>query len=261
MPSGKRLEWTEEMHRFCFENTHLPRRELAVLFNERFGTDHSHERIRGFCKRCGYMTSRGGTFVSGHRTWNKGMTGLHLSTRTEFPKGHMPHNWHPVGTELKMTPKANTLGYWKVKVGEPKEWRFKHLVIWEAEHGPVPDGHVVIFLDSNVDNFDLDNLVLVTRGELAIMNKLHGWSSVPLHERQTILLLARLQYVSGRLQRGETMESTENSLKSLCKARGMLYCTVCARIRTGWSVEAALNTPVETCRRPRDMRRRQRAEA
>jgi hypothetical protein len=120
----------------------------------------------------------------------------------------------------------------------------------------VPDGHVVIFLDSDVDNFALDNLVLVTRGELAIMNKLHGWSSVPLHERQTILLLARLQYVSGRLQRGESLDTAENSLRALCEERGMLYCTVAARIRSGWSVEAALNTPLETCRRPRALRRR-----
>ena len=244
------------MHRLCRDNSHLPRRDLAALFNETFGTDYSHDRIRGFCKRYRYMTSRAGTFVSGQRSWNKGLTGLRLSPGSEFKKGNMPHNWHPIGTELKMTPKTNSRGYWKVKIGEPKAWRFKHLLIWEAEHGPIPAGHVVIFLDSDVDNFALDNLELVTRGELAIMNHCYSWSEVPTAERMTVLLLARLQYVSGRLQRGESLDTAENSLRALCEERGLLYSTVTARVRSGWSVEAALNTPLETCRRPRALRRR-----
>jgi hypothetical protein len=64
------------------------------------------------------------------------------------------------------------------------------------------------------------------------------------------------EYVSGRLQRGESLDTAENSLRALCEERGLLYCTVAARIRSGWSVEAALNTPLETCRRPRKLRRR-----
>ncbi|MNC69024.1 hypothetical protein D3C75_1196760 [compost metagenome] len=51
-------------------------------------------------------------------------------------------------------------------------WRGKHLIVWELHCGrSVPKGHVVIFGDGDRRNFDPDNLILVTRGQLAIMNK------------------------------------------------------------------------------------------
>jgi hypothetical protein len=37
----------------------------------------------------------------------------------------------------------------------------------------VPKGYVVIFADGNIHNFDIDNLVLATKGEVALMNKLN----------------------------------------------------------------------------------------
>ncbi|MDR0639231.1 MAG: HNH endonuclease [Spirochaetaceae bacterium] len=51
-------------------------------------------------------------------------------------------------------------------------WKKKHIAIWEAANGPVPQGHVVIFADGNKSNFDLDNLLLVSRQEFMIMNHL-----------------------------------------------------------------------------------------
>jgi hypothetical protein len=52
-----------------------------------------------------------------------------------------------------------------------KNWRHKHITIWEAANGKVPRGHVVIFADGDKSNFALDNLILVSRGELVVMNR------------------------------------------------------------------------------------------
>jgi hypothetical protein len=52
-----------------------------------------------------------------------------------------------------------------------KNWRRKHAIIWEKAHGKIPPGHVVIFADGDRLNFDLDNLLLVSRGEHGVMNR------------------------------------------------------------------------------------------
>jgi len=44
-------------------------------------------------------------------------------------------------------------------------------VIYEKHFGKVPENYVVIFADGNNRNFDIDNLLLVTKNELLIMNK------------------------------------------------------------------------------------------
>ncbi|MHB8182844.1 MAG: HNH endonuclease signature motif containing protein, partial [Candidatus Desulforudaceae bacterium] len=76
----------------------------------------------------------------------------------------------PVGTE-----RVNADGYVDIKIQDgkaQKNWRGKHLLTWEEHHGrPVPPGHAVIFGDRNRRNFNPDNLILVSRKQLAIMNK------------------------------------------------------------------------------------------
>lgn len=58
-----------------------------------------------------------------------------------------------------------------VKVKGTKKWRLKHHVIWENEYGKIPDGHVLLFADQNPMNCTLDNLILVSRRQLAVINK------------------------------------------------------------------------------------------
>jgi hypothetical protein len=58
-----------------------------------------------------------------------------------------------------------------VKIANPDVWKVKKTIIWEAANGPIPKGYVVIFADRNKSNFDLDNLLLVSRKELMIMNR------------------------------------------------------------------------------------------
>jgi len=52
----------------------------------------------------------------------------------------------------------------------PHKWVQLHNHIWEQANGPIPKGHVLIFGDGDFLNTDLDNLILVTRKQLLILN-------------------------------------------------------------------------------------------
>jgi hypothetical protein len=68
------------------------------------------------------------------------------------------------GTEIKNN------GYTYVKIADPDVWKPKHRLIWEKANGPVPKGHVIMFADGNKSNFDLSNLLLVSKKALMTMN-------------------------------------------------------------------------------------------
>ncbi len=68
----------------------------------------------------------------------------------------------------------------------------KHNVIWEKENGAIPKGSVVIFLDSDVNNFDPSNMALATRAELLQMNR-NKYKQVPGELKPAVLALSRLE--------------------------------------------------------------------
>lgn len=102
---------------------------------------------------------------------------------TQFKKGERSgfaeKNWKPIGTVL-----ADPEGYLRVKIaerinGEPKGWDKEiwpllHHRTWEQHHGPVPPGHKVVFRDGKRTNCAVENLELVTDGELMRRNTIHN---------------------------------------------------------------------------------------
>ncbi len=144
-------------------------REITRRFNEKFGASRTEVAIQ--IQRCkyGFKTDARYYWQKGHTPWNKGKKGMSYEgmEATQFKPGNRPHTWVPVGSEV-----ITKDGYTKIKVAEPNKWRLKHRVIWEKHHGrPVPPGHAVIFGDGNRCNFDPDNLILVSRAQLAMLNK------------------------------------------------------------------------------------------
>lgn len=72
-----------------------------------------------------------------------------------------------------------------VKVGKgPGGWKQKAHIVYEREHGAVPDGYVVVCADRNEQNCSPDNLVAVSRSEMATINK-HG---LIYHDRESLEL-------------------------------------------------------------------------
>lgn len=150
--------------------------ELIDLFDERFKIRLSFNQIKSFIGNRKLNTGRTGCFEKGHVPFNKGLKGLQMGgVETQFKKGHLPHNHQPVGTERVRTPhpdRPTKDDYIDVKIAEPNKWRGKHLLIWEAHNGrPVPKGYAVIFGDGNNRNFEPNNLILVSRKQLAVLNK------------------------------------------------------------------------------------------
>lgn len=86
--------------------------------------------------------------------------GIANSVKGRFKKGRPSQNIRPVGSE-----RVNIDGYIEIKIAEPSKWRQKQRVVWEAEHGPVPDGYMVSFIDGNKQNCALSNLRLMTRAD------------------------------------------------------------------------------------------------
>lgn len=79
---------------------------------------------------------------------------------TMFKKGQMPHNYKPIGTEV-----ITEDGYIKVKVADPKKWKYKHRLIWEQHHGEIPPKHNIQFKDGNSLNCDINNLYIISMAE------------------------------------------------------------------------------------------------
>ena len=44
-------------------------------------------------------------------------------------------------------------------------------MLWENQHGKIPENHILIFLDGNRLNCSIENLKLVSRSELLILNR------------------------------------------------------------------------------------------
>ena len=159
--------YTEEQLSFLRDHAQgRSRKELANLFNTRFDLQLSVSAVAGTCKRYGYSTGLDTRFRPGHATWNAGQKGAIKVNSGSYKKGNRPHNWKPVGTRI-----VGTDGYAKVKIAEPREWAFVHVLLWRERHGELPPGQVVIFADGDKTNFATDNLVAVSRAELAVLNR------------------------------------------------------------------------------------------
>lgn len=144
---------------------------MADLLNEAFCTSYTKEQMKAYYARFKLDSGLRGYFQKGHEPANKGKKGISYPgmEATQFKKGNKAANWVPIGTE-----RVNADGYVEVKVDDGKKqknWKGKHIVLWEAVHGPVPKGYVVIFGDGNNRNFELNNILPVTRAQLVRLNQ------------------------------------------------------------------------------------------
>jgi hypothetical protein len=158
-----RHRWTAREIRFLEKNVEgrtYP--ELADLFNRRFGLPVTDNAVMNACRRNGLSNGRPQGTPPGLTPWNKGK-------KVPAIRGARHPCWKPLGSERI----DSTFVRVKVKNRGRGAWKSKHSRIWEEANGrKVPRGHVVIFADGNKRNFDLDNLILVSRSELSVMNHL-----------------------------------------------------------------------------------------
>lgn len=122
-------------------------------------------------------------FKKGLIPWNKGIEykAGGRSPQTQFCKGNRPHTWQPVGS-LRITAD----GYLERKVNNLPganhvRWHGVHRLVWQATHGPIPAGHIVVFKPgtrtSQLDLITPDKLECITRAENARRNSI--WRNDP----------------------------------------------------------------------------------
>lgn len=160
-------KWSKEEIEYITEIT--PGRsykEILELMNDKFEYEFRLKQIQGAIKRYKLNTGRTGYFQKGFTPWNKGTKGLCKSNKTSFKPGTCPINHRNVGDE-----RITRDGYIEIKIAEPNIWDLKHRVIYEKHHGPIEDGHAIIFLDGNKLNTDINNLKSVSRHKLLVLNK------------------------------------------------------------------------------------------
>lgn len=117
--------------------------------------------------------SNAGHFKKGHKAHNKGKKwdeymskeSQQNSRKTTFKKGYTPANHRQLWEE-----RLTGDGYTEIKIKEPSKWMLKHRYIYEKHYGKIPDGYSIMFADQNKQNFDINNLILVSRAENLIMN-------------------------------------------------------------------------------------------
>lgn len=141
-------------------------KEIVEMFNKKFERQIDAKKLKETLGNHGISTGLTGRFEKGHVPVNKGKKFPGTGNITTFKKGNIPANKMKVGEDV-----ITTDGYVKTKIAEPNVWEYKHKLIWAEAHGPVPEKHSVIFADGNKLNLSIDNLLLVSRAELLMLNR------------------------------------------------------------------------------------------
>nr|DAW68994.1 MAG TPA: homing endonuclease [Caudoviricetes sp.] len=145
-------------------------REMAELFTKHFNIHVTKNQMKGVMYRNNISSGKTGRFEKGHIPNSKGQKmskeQYEKCKPTMFKKGHIPKNHREIGSE-----RITKDGYIEVKIEDPDVWGLKHRLIYEEHYGEIPAGYSVIFGDGDKLNCNIDNLILVSRSELLIMNR------------------------------------------------------------------------------------------
>ena len=209
-----RIFYTPEMDEFFRE--FVPghsEKEITDEVENRFGIRLRRSQLKNRMHRLGLKQGiNTGRFKHDQVPFNKGMKqedfmsaeAIERTKATRFKKGRIPHN--AVGFDIGRE-RVDTCGYIQVKVklhsnteGRENNYRYKHVLIWEKEHGcHIPPKTAIIFADGNKRNFDPDNLVAVPRRILIIINRQH----IPYFDREsleTAIKIAKIKMKANELE-------------------------------------------------------------
>lgn len=151
------------------------------------GLHKSRELIAAMARDASRRPDHGGRahqFAPGLTPWNKGATFVAggRSAETRFKPGSKPHTWVPIGS-YRIVINKNGGPQLERKVNDNPgptsvRWTPVHRLVWEAAHGPVPDGHIVVFKPgmrtTEPDEITVDRLECITRQQLMQRNTIHN---------------------------------------------------------------------------------------
>ncbi|MFR7349483.1 hypothetical protein [Peptoniphilus sp.] len=168
-------KWTEEEVEFIRKvYPHYPNKIIIVMIKEKFGFDITDNNLSNVKNTNGIphkVISNSGCFKKGFIPWNKGIKmsedEKEKSKATWFKKGNKPHNTLQVGST-----RITKDGYKEIKVAEPNKWMLYQRYLYEKIHDEkLSKDDTIIFADGDKSNFDIDNLVKVSRSTLLVLNR------------------------------------------------------------------------------------------
>lgn len=140
--------------------------EIVEMFNKKFDFQIDTKKLKETLKNHRISTGLTGRFEKGRVPYNKGKKFPGTGNKAAFKKGNIPVNKMKVGEDT-----ISSDGYVKTKIADPNVWEFKHKLIWAEAHGSIPENHCLIFADGNKLNLSIDNLLLVSKAELLMLNR------------------------------------------------------------------------------------------
>ena len=167
-------KWTEEEINFLREvYPHYPNKEVIEMLKDKFGIETSRRNLLNVKNRYNIpnkVIPNSGCYRKGKEPWNKGKTMPEETKakvkKTWFKKGQIPKNHRPVGST-----RIDRDGYKLIKIAEPNKWIVYSRYVYEKAHGEkLKKNEAIIFADGNKLNFDIDNLVKVSRANLLYLN-------------------------------------------------------------------------------------------
>ncbi len=191
MANYERWRVTKEHHDFIKKHqAHITREEMTKMFNDAFGLSVSESKVASYAKRHGmlrvitplihkpehlqYLKDNHGLLPRSQLTdkfnqhFGTSFTAKDIKTvcrRLGLKMKKVRRNYLPVGT-VRQHGK-----FLCIKTEEPDVWESMHKYVYEQEHGPMPDGFIIMFADGDRHNVDIDNLVCVPHDASWIINK------------------------------------------------------------------------------------------
>lgn len=166
-----RINYTEKERKFFAD--YVPghhKQEVAEEFERRFKKPITVHQVKSYMHTHKLKTGLKGS--EGMTPHNKGKKcPEHIASKiraTQFKKGNIPDNHREVGSIRINTDKIR-----EIKVAEPNKWSTYSRYIWEKEHGQLPTNMVLIHLNGDTLDDSIDNLMPITRNELARINQSH----------------------------------------------------------------------------------------
>ena len=165
------------------------------LFDQRWPDIYTLSKLVSLIKRRKWTTTESGHYKPGNRPWSAGkkIGTSGRTAQTQFKRGNVPLNTKHLGHE-----RLHKGGYVLIQVAEENpqtgykhRYRLKHRVLWEQQHGPIPQGKLLRSRDGDKANCDPDNWVLLSRAENAWLTA-KGYADVPEDYRDLMIATAKL---------------------------------------------------------------------
>lgn len=154
-------EYTEEMDSWLEEHYYSEGSYCFNDFNKKFHQNRSHKAILTHCKRKGFRVN---LMVANEHTYKNAKREHEIGDIWVRTNGNQVYKVIKIAKVFRDTNAS-------VK-------KLSHYV-WEQEHGPIPKGHKIIFLNNDSLDCRLENLACVPTHYLALMNKQHLKSEDP----------------------------------------------------------------------------------